>query len=182
MKVCAFYVTKKQRVIEEKDVTMVLEQLVKAGASAFVLTQLSPILTNLVGTPITAHASTFDHGVTNGALSEGTDKLLGIANEIISALQKVAEPVAYGFCVKGVLEKISVFPSEQYKSNNRLDSGPSLWRSSTTAPSRSIVRTAHSLWRKNIELWKMASAEGWAACYIAYFDYYRHNMGTDCCS
>ena len=107
MKVCAFYVTKKQRVIEEKDVTMVLEQLVKAGASAFVLTQLSPILTNLVGTPITAHASTFDHGVTNGALSEGTDKLLGIANEIISALQKVAEPVAYGFCVKGVLEKMS---------------------------------------------------------------------------
>lgn len=107
MKVCAFYVTKKQRVIEEKDVTMVLEQLVKAGASTFVLTQLSPILTNLVGTPLTAHASTFDHGVTNGALSEGTDKLLGIANEIISALQKVAEPVAYGFCVKGVLEKMS---------------------------------------------------------------------------
>ena len=107
MKVCAFYVTKKQRVIEEKDVTMVLEQLVKAGASAFVLTQLSPILTNLVGTPIVAQASTFDHGVTNGALSEGTDKLLGIANEIISALQKVAEPVAYGFCVKGVLEKMS---------------------------------------------------------------------------
>lgn len=107
MKVCAFYVTKKQRVIEEKDVTMVLEQLVKAGASAFVLTQLSPILTNLVGTPITAHAATFDHGVANGALSEGTDKLLGIANEIISALQKVAEPVAYGFCVKGVLEKMS---------------------------------------------------------------------------
>ena len=107
MKVCAFYVTKKQRVVEEKDVTMVMQYLVKAGASAFVLTQLSPILTNLVGTPITAHASTFDHGVTNGALSEGTDKLLGIANEIISALQKVAEPVAYGFCVKGVLEKMS---------------------------------------------------------------------------
>lgn len=107
MKVCAFYVTKKQRVIEEKDVTMVLEQLVKAGASAFVLTQITPILTNLVGTPIVAQASTFNHGVTNGALTEGTDKLLGIANEIISALQKVAEPVAYGFCVKGVLEKMS---------------------------------------------------------------------------
>ena len=107
MKVCAFYVTKKQRVIEEKDVTMVLEQLVKAGASVFVLTQITPILTNLVGTPIVAQASTFDHGVAKGALSEGTDKLLGIANEIISALQKVAEPVAYGFCVKGVLEKMS---------------------------------------------------------------------------
>lgn len=107
MKVCAFYVTKKQRVIEEKDVTMVLEQLVKAGASVFVLTQITPILTNLVGTPIVAQASTFNHGVTNGALTEGTDKLLGIANEIISALQKVAEPVAYGFCVKGVLEKMS---------------------------------------------------------------------------
>lgn len=107
MKVCAFYVTKKQRVIEEKDVTMVLEQLVKAGASVFVLTQITPILTNLVGTPIVAQASTFNHGVSNGALTEGTDKLLGIANEIISALQKVAEPVAYGFCVKGVLEKMS---------------------------------------------------------------------------
>lgn len=107
MKVCAFYVTKKQRVIEEKDVTIVLEQLVKAGASAFVLAQITPILTNLVGTPIVAQASTFNHGVTNGALTEGTDRLLGIANEIISALQKVAEPVAYGFCVKGVLEKMS---------------------------------------------------------------------------
>ena len=107
MKVCAFYVTKKQRVIEEKDVTMVMEYLVKAGASAFVLTQLSPILTNLVGTPVTAHAATFGTDVTNGALTEGTDKILGIANEIISALQKIAEPVAYGFCVKGILEKMS---------------------------------------------------------------------------
>jgi hypothetical protein len=107
MKVCAFYVTKKQRVIEERDVAMVLEHLAKAGASAFILTQITPILTDLVGTPIVAQASTFSNGVTNGALTEGTDKILGIANEIITSLQKIAEPVAYAFCVKGILEKMS---------------------------------------------------------------------------
>lgn len=101
MKMTGFYVTKKQNVIEEKHVTMAIQQLAKVGVSAVVITQITPILMATVGSPIVAHAST-----TTG-LEPAVDKVLTIADEIIGALQKVAKPVAYGFCMKGVLEKIS---------------------------------------------------------------------------
>lgn len=107
MKISAFYVTKKQNVIQEKDISKVMKELTKVGVSAVVLTQISPILMSLVGSPITAHASTMDTFATGVQLNEGVDKMLTIADELVMALQKIAEPTAYGFCVKGILEKMS---------------------------------------------------------------------------
>lgn len=108
MKMCFFYVTKKQRVIENKDIAKVIECMVKVGASAFVISQISPILYDLVGTPIVAHAST--HATTTvetSAITEGANKLVAISEELVKSVQKIAEPVSYGFCTKGILEKMS---------------------------------------------------------------------------
>lgn len=105
MKVCAFYVTKKQRVIEEKDVTKALQYLAKTGISAVILTQISPILMEMVGTPIAVQAATTE--LPTAGLSEGVDKLITLTDELTSALQRIAEPAAYAFAVKGVLEKIA---------------------------------------------------------------------------
>ena len=108
MKMCFFYVTKKQRVIENKDIAKVIECMAKVGASAFVISQISPILYDLVGTPITAHASTFATSkVETSAITEGANKLVAISEELVKSVQKIAEPVSYGFCVKGILEKMS---------------------------------------------------------------------------
>ena len=101
MNITGFYVTKKQNVIEEKHITMAIQELTKVGVSAVVITQITPILMTTVGNPIIAHAST-----TTG-LEPAVDKVLTLADEVIDALQKVAKPVSYGFCMKGVLEKIS---------------------------------------------------------------------------
>lgn len=105
MKVCAFYVTKKQRVIEEKDVTKALQYLAKTGISAVILTQISPILMEMVGTSITVQASTTE--IPTASLNEGVDKILMVTDELTSALQRIAEPASYAFAVKGVLEKIA---------------------------------------------------------------------------
>lgn len=105
MKVCAFYVTKKQRVIEEKDVTKTLQYLAKTGISAVVLTQISPILMEMVGTPITVQAATSE--LPTAGLNEGIDKIITITDELTIGLQRIAEPAAFAFAVKGVLEKIA---------------------------------------------------------------------------
>ena len=107
MKMCFFYVTKKQRVIENKDIAKVLECMAKVGASSFVISQISPILYDLVGTPITAHASTFaTTTVETSAITEGTNKLVAISEELVKSVQKIAEPVSYGFATKGILPMI----------------------------------------------------------------------------
>lgn len=103
MNITGFYVTKKQNVIEEKHVVMAIQELAKVGVSAVVITQITPILMTTVGSPIVAHAST----TTASGLEPAVGKVLTLADEVIDALQKVAKPVAYGFCMKGILEKIS---------------------------------------------------------------------------
>ncbi len=108
MKICAFYVSKKQRVIEEKDVRKAIEGMAKIGVSALTIAQLTPLLMTLIGEPMVAHASDLVYmGTNQGGIAKSVDELIDRAEEIIYALQRIAYPAAYGFAIKGVLEKMS---------------------------------------------------------------------------
>lgn len=111
MKICAFYVTKNQRVIEEKDVLKAIDGLAKIGVSAIVISQITPIMMEFIGEPIVAHASSsiaYNGGaIDSGSLEPAVNKMLSKADEIVNALQRLAYPVSYGFALKGILEKMS---------------------------------------------------------------------------
>lgn len=108
MKISAFYVNQKQQTITEKDVKKVIAQLTKIGVSTLIISQVTPVLFDLVGTPIVASANSgIDMVIQADPVGEAVDKIISVTDQLIDGLQRVAEPVAYGFCIKGILEKMS---------------------------------------------------------------------------
>lgn len=108
MKITAFYVNQKQKTITEKDVKRVIAHLTKIGISTLVISQITPVLFDLVGTSIVASANSgIDMVIQANPVGEAVDKIISVTDQLIDGLQRVAEPVAYGFCIKGILEKMS---------------------------------------------------------------------------
>ena len=108
MKISAFYVNQKQQTITEKDVKKVIAQLTKIGVSTLIISQVAPVLFDLVGTPIVASANSgIDMVIQADPVGEAVDKIISVTDQLIDGLQRVAEPVAYGFCINGILEKMS---------------------------------------------------------------------------
>lgn len=97
MKISAFYVTKNQNVIDEKMVLKNSTQIIKGVAFAKIGIEVLPLIEN---TQIIAHAST----VTNASENVNVSQAL---SPLINTLQDLAEPFSYGFCVKGVLQKMA---------------------------------------------------------------------------
>lgn len=108
MKISAFYVNQKQQTITEKDVKKVIAHLTKIGVSTLIICQVTPVLFDLVGTPIVASANSgIDMVIQANPVGEAVDKIISVTDQLIDGLQRIAEPVAYGFCIKGILEKMS---------------------------------------------------------------------------
>ena len=108
MKVSAFYVNQKQQTITEKDVKKAIVCLTKVGISSLIITEITPMLMELVGTPITVSANSgLDLVIQEDPVNEAVDKIVTLADQFIHGTQRIAEPVAYGFCMKGFLEKMS---------------------------------------------------------------------------
>ena len=108
MKISAFYVNQKQQTITEKDVKKVIAHLTKIGVSTLIISQVTPVLFDLVGTPIVASANSgIDMVIQANPVGEAVDKIISVTDQLIDGLQRIAEPVAYGFCIKGILEKMS---------------------------------------------------------------------------
>ena len=109
MKISAFYVNQKQQTITEKDVKKAFAPFVKLGiATIIVTTSTNAIPTELIDIPIVASANSgIDMVIQANPVGEAVDKIISVTDQLIDGLQRIAEPVAYGFCIKGILEKMS---------------------------------------------------------------------------
>ena len=113
MKISAFYVNQKQQTITEKEVKRFVKRLAKVGATITIIHCTTPLPIELINTPIIVNASSevvnsgVDLIVQANPVGEAVDKIISVTDQLINGLQRVAEPVAYGFCIKGILEKMS---------------------------------------------------------------------------
>ena len=109
MKITAFYVNQKQKTITEKDVKKAFAPFVKLGiATIIVTTSTNAIPMELIDVPIVASANSgIDMVIQANPVGEAVDKIISVTDQLIDGLQRIAEPVAYGFCIKGILEKMS---------------------------------------------------------------------------
>ena len=109
MKISAFYVNQKQQTITEKDVKKAFAPFVKLGrATIIVTTSTNAIPMELIDVPIVASANSgIDMVIQANPVGEAVDKIISVTDQLIDGLQRIAEPVAYGFCIKGILEKMS---------------------------------------------------------------------------
>ena len=109
MKISAFYVNQKQQTITEKDVKKAFAPFVKLGiATIIVTTSTNAIPMELIDIPIVASANSgIDMVIQANPVGEAVDKIISVTDQLIDGLQRIAEPVAYGFCIKGILEKMS---------------------------------------------------------------------------
>ena len=109
MKISAFYVNQKQQTITEKDVKKAFAPFVKLGiATIIVTTSTNAIPMELIDGPIVASANSgIDMVIQANPVGEAVDKIISVTDQLIDGLQRIAEPVAYGFCIKGILEKMS---------------------------------------------------------------------------
>ena len=109
MKISAFYVNQKQQTITEKDVKKAFAPFVKLGiATIIVTTSINAIPMELIDGPIVASANSgIDMVIQANPVGEAVDKIRSVTDQLIDGLQRIAEPVAYGFCIKGILEKMS---------------------------------------------------------------------------
>lgn len=109
MKVSVIYVTKNQKVITEKELVEVIGKTTKEVAQGVIMVkcggQIIPMIANASSLPLTgivAHASDVYQPNT---ITDAFDPL-------ISALQELAEPLAYGVGIKGFMQRMTGKESE----------------------------------------------------------------------
>ena len=109
MKISAFYVNQKQQTITGKDVKKAFAPFVKLGVATIIITtSTNAIPMELIDIPIVASANSgIDMVIQANPVGEAVDKIISVTDQLIDGLQRIAEPVAYGFCIKGILEKMS---------------------------------------------------------------------------